>query len=333
MSINNNWRPWLNNHGIGHRIFTDDEEAAIKDYIFKIDYNFISQGFYFNDEDFADIAYQSYLEKNNQNEKMFEKEFLISKCFIHNFKKRNHISSRKPHLKRRPVTPEDDKNKFIEKIRNLLETTDRSRIVNADETSWKSFPGEILTWSEKGSDNVKVFFEGNPKQSVTVLAGIKADGTKLPLFIIAKGTTERTERNLGDISYHISGRSKSGWTTEGTFQDYLTFLRKHFGDNDKIHLIIDHYKSHETEKIKDLANRLNIDLIFIPAGLTDCLQPLDRLVFGCLKSTARRLYKKTYQENPNTVFNKEMAIKHLLDTHTHSAIEASRDTLASSRAT
>ena len=313
MTIDNNWRPWQYNHGVSHRIFNNEEESAIKEFIVT---NFLSQGFYFNDEDFADIAFQAYLEKS-QNDQSFQKDFLISRGFISDFKKRNGISSRRPHARRRPQISDEEKNQFVKKIQDLLATVDHSRVVNADETSWKSFPGGILTWSETGSDNVKIFFNGDSKQSITVMAGIKADGTKLPLFIIAKGTSDRAEKNLGDISYHMSSRSKNGWTTETTFKDYLEFLRKHFNDNEKIYLIVDLYKAHHTQQILEYANQLNIDLIFIPAGLTDELQPLDRLVFGSLKATARRLFKKAYNENPNKKFDKEAAIQHLLAAWEH----------------
>ena len=42
--------------------------------------------------------------------------------------------------------------------------------------------------------------------------------------------------------------------------------------------------------MKNLAQELNISLYFVPAGLTDELQPMDRNVFGSLKSTARCLF-------------------------------------------
>ena len=57
------------------------------------------------------------------------------------------------------------------------------------------------------------------------MASVKADGTKLPFFIIVKGKTEITEKNLGDISYNMSVKSNNGWKTESTFVQYLKFLR------------------------------------------------------------------------------------------------------------
>ena len=139
---------------------------------------------------------------------------------------------------------------------------DRSRIINSDETSYTSFPGGILTWSETGSYNVKAYINADSKHSIAVMASIKADGTKLPLFIIVKGKTERTEKNLGDISYYISVKSNNGWKTESTFEQYLKFLRSNFNDNEKIYLIVDQYKAHQTQKIQECANHLNIELLF-----------------------------------------------------------------------
>jgi hypothetical protein len=43
--------------------------------------------------------------------------------------------------------------------------------------------------------------------------------------------------------------------------------------------------------VRTLAARLNIVLHFIPPGLTDLLQPLDRSVFGALKAEYRAIYR------------------------------------------
>jgi hypothetical protein len=56
---------------------------------------------------------------------------------------------------------------------------------------------------------------------------------------------------------------------------------------EQIHLLIDIYPIYIQEAAKQLAAELGIILHFIPAGLTDQFQPLDRRVFGCLKSSVR----------------------------------------------
>jgi hypothetical protein len=46
--------------------------------------------------------------------------------------------------------------------------------------------------------------------------------------------------------------------------------------------------------VRETAKISGIDLVFIPPGCTDLLQPLDRQVFGVLKTIARQNWRKTY---------------------------------------
>ena len=55
-------------------------------------------------------------------------------------------------------------------------------------------------------------------------------------------------------------------------------------------LILDQYPSHMTEAVLSEANKLRIKLIFIPKSATDVYQPLDRRVFGTLKSMASAIF-------------------------------------------
>jgi hypothetical protein len=49
--------------------------------------------------------------------------------------------------------------------------------------------------------------------------------------------------------------------------------------------------------VKILAEDLNIETHYIPAGATDVPQPLDRRVFGVLKSQAIRLFHRRVNED------------------------------------
>jgi hypothetical protein len=48
---------------------------------------------------------------------------------------------------------------------------------------------------------------------------------------------------------------------------------------------------------ENLTEDLNIEIHYIPAGATDVLQPLDRLVFGVLNSQARKLFHRRVNED------------------------------------
>lgn len=198
-------------------------------------------------------------------------------------------------------------------------------IVNCDETSWKLFPNGLLTWADSGSDNVQTIVQGNTKDSITALATISAANTKLPLFIIAKGETERVEKSqLGDTVYHIPSHSSTGWTTIDTFKQYLDFLSEHF-NHEPVHLILDVYAVHRNEEIKEYAKNLGIQMYFIPAGLTDKFQPLDRRVFGCLKATARHIFYEQMLENPEMEFTKQKAVESLIYSWEHLSQEVIED--------
>ena len=71
----------------------------------------------------------------------------------------------------------------------------------------------------------------------------------------------------------------------------LQFIREQFKSNVLIHLIIDSYSSHTSQKVKNKAAELNIQLYFIPSGLTDILQPLDLSIFAPLKSITNKKIK------------------------------------------
>ena len=84
-------------YGKINRIFTDDQEQSITDYI---DNNYIKAGNYFSGIHFQTLAYDAYdeifVEKEDQ------PEFSCSPTFIQSFKERHNISSRMAHFRQRP---------------------------------------------------------------------------------------------------------------------------------------------------------------------------------------------------------------------------------------
>jgi hypothetical protein len=83
-----------------------------------------------------------------------EKAVPLFQCcpgFIASFKARERLSSPKVHDKRRPNVTEEQRQNWMTKIRELIDTVAPSRIVNCDETSWLLHPKGILTWAELGS--------------------------------------------------------------------------------------------------------------------------------------------------------------------------------------
>jgi hypothetical protein len=79
-----------------------------------------------------------------------------------------------------------------------------------------------------------------------------------------------------------------GWSTGLTMLHDLDWLRSYDGHIDvPIELVLDISKADTCDLVKERARELNISMHLIPAGGTDLYQPLDLVVFGALKATAR----------------------------------------------
>ena len=304
---NNSWRPTNRAHGEHHRIFTDLEEQAISEYIFE---NYILVNRVFTNEDFKQLIMEAFLNKHKDTDE--PPEFQVSEGFIQDFKRRNLFSSRRTHPKKRPARNPEKEARFLREMSELLKTCDRDRILNVDETFWTCTPMDLRTWGKRGEEAVGVHVNAVEKEGLTVVACVTASGCKLPLFLIAKGKTDLCHQQLGDPQGHLVGHSKKGWTTVDTFSEFLMAVREHFRDDDPVYLLLDLYSVHKTQEVRQLAASLNIVLTFIPPGMTDAYQPLDRRVFGVLKQYLRLLWRRAYHEDPDQRFNKQKAVQLLV---------------------
>jgi hypothetical protein len=302
------WRPWDTNWGQHLRVFTDEEENNIVEFITA---NFIEPGLLFTNEDFRMLMFDCYHEKYPGGN-WDEADFFCSPGFIHDFKERNDLTSRRGHFERRSRVTETEKLNWTDRMKTLLETVPWDRILNCDETNWTLWPHSILTWAKKGQKSVQIRIAGDPKANFTVTATVTTSGIKLPLHILAKGKTEGVQTSqLGDVGDSWVDHSESGWQTTETFMTYLLNLKEHMGAG-PIALVLDCYAAHRNALVKEFAANLGIDLYFIPPGMTDEFQPLDRSVFSVLKSHAKLFFRERYRLDPLEKRNKIIAVQDLI---------------------
>jgi hypothetical protein len=274
------------------RIFTNEEESALAEFIRS---EVLSTGCIFQDVDFRSYALSAWNEKDGLREQI--KHFNCSNGFIYDFKRRHGFSSRMFHYKRRPSVTGVQRSRWLADIQALLREVDHDCVLNTDETSWCLWPHGILTWCQRNTDHVQALIDGSEKDNFTALATITASGKRLPLFILAHGKTERAERSqIGDVGTHWVSHSLTGWMTEVTFEEYLDHLRGLYHDGEELHLLLDSYSAHRTPGVRSKAEALNIRLHFIPPGMTDEFQPLDRKVFGILNAYGKMLFLRRLTE-------------------------------------
>jgi hypothetical protein len=297
------WRPWnfRKSRGEHNRTFTDAEETEICD-IINTRYIKMGRPFTYSEAYLVVTTFHREKQAREQEARAAEgsedcngaPEFKCSARFITQFMHRHGYVVRRARLHRRPAVKSEEEARWMEEIDSVLSdpNVDRRRVLNADETCWRFWPQGLSTWAKIGTKEVKLIIDGNDKENFTTICTVTADGTKLPMTLIAKGKTDACEAGFGDIGEHNSDHSESGWSTCPVFIEYLRKIRDYFDDHDPIWLMLDSYSVHRSPEVREYARSLGIILLFVPPGMTDALQPLDRSIFGAMKQEARRLWRE-----------------------------------------
>jgi hypothetical protein len=178
-----------------------------------------------------------------------------------------------------------------------------------DESNWKLNELPPTTLANAGSETVKGYIEGNAKKSFTIIATVRANGQKLPSWIIAKGKTNVCHNGYGKIEPpNIITHSETGWSNERMLLQYLKWLR-HENNKEPFCLVWDSFVTHKTDSIRNYCAKKSIQVIIIQPGCTDELQPLDRRIFGYLKSKARTQWINWYSTNFQKAITAAQSVK------------------------
>ena len=218
--------------------------------------------------------------------------------WLKSFMKRHNLASRVPHIKRRTLVDDQQVALFVNQMQMVNIQFPDDLIIKIDETSWCIINGKLHTVAFKGTDKINVILNGDPKKSLTVIAACTKAGERLPLWLISKGKTDLCERKFRDdtrLRHYISSKqlyidhTENGWSNEDPIIRYLKWL-KNYKNGYMINVVLDLHSSHRSESVKEKAGNLEIGLSFIPAGQTGEWQPLDRRIFGILKSRACSMF-------------------------------------------
>lgn len=222
--------------------------------------------------------------------------FKASRGWIERFMRRKNFS-----LRRRTTIsqklPADYEHKLVEFQRHVIKLRKQKeypfgQIGNADETPVYFDMPSASTIAEKGSKTVQIRSCGHEKSRVTVMLAITADGRKLPPYVILKRKTVPKE----DFPKSVIVRAQEkGWMTEELTMDWLktVWMRRPgalFGQPSM--LVLDAFKGHTTEKVKQLIKECGSDFVCVPGGMTSQLQPLDVSVNKPFKDNFKRLYNE-----------------------------------------
>lgn len=157
-----------------------------------------------------------------------------------------------------------------------------------DETSVRRNNGKTRAIAPIGTEKVIIDGIRNEKECFTSI-GTCNRFEKFPLIILGKGKTDACLSKFRAGDKAEVWKSVKGWVDEDIMIQYLDWLSKEITHKEPCALVLDCYKAHRTDKVKEKAIEHNIELIFVPASGTSIFQPLDRRIFGILKSQFRLL--------------------------------------------
>jgi len=181
------------------------------------------------------------------------------------------------------------------------------RIWNCDETGFNFEHSPVIVVAEKGERCV-LSRTSSKSSKVTVMACANAVGKAMPPMVITKGKTTRSLQgyNVREAPPNCFWSfQKNGWIDDEIGEKWFDeVFVKNCGPERPQLLILDGHGSHETLGIIERAIAENIVMISLPPHCTHALQPLDRTVFGPLKSVYNGECSDFLVDHPLHVINK-----------------------------
>ena len=274
--------------GQHRRIFSENEEDNIAD---MIKMQFIDHHVMIRRKHLRLLLYNCWQSLDPTNRSALIDKRFMSKSFLKGFCKRHRLSFRIMRKKKRSEPNPRDIKRYFTEIIDIFKKYPKSLIFNMDETAWNFVYKNGKVLAHLGKEEVDAQLPDDYKNAFTIISTISAEGGKKKPFFIATGKTNLCHKQFDGMKSeenedYIITHSKSGKTTDEVMEEYLKTLNYDFAKGNKCVLILDQYASHISENTKAAAKKYNVKLVYIPVSSTDEFQPLDKYIFGILKSQA-----------------------------------------------
>jgi hypothetical protein len=175
----------------------------------------------------------------------------------------------------------------LRKTKNFL----MGQIANANKTAIYLDMPTNYTLEKKGVKEVLLKTTGCKKLHLTVMLAATADWRKLPpLLILKRKTLPKLEVFPKDV---IVRAQQKGWMTEELMLERLKIVwsrRPEAFLNQPSMPVLDAFKGHVTDSMKDQLYKMKTDLVVIPGGMTSMLQQMGVSINKLLKDRLRQQY-------------------------------------------
>ena len=177
-------------------------------------------------------------------------------------------------------------------------------LANMDETCVRFDMAPSCTNNVRGERSVRISTTGGAKRGFTVALAARANGEKLPAFVIFKERNgivpQRVVQQLQVPRNVRYTASHSGWMTNEKMEIWLNRTWGDDIDDVRRFLILDRASVHTSRATRDKLEDQNTEVTFIPAGCTSLLQPADVSWNRPFKNAIRTEYSAWRREDHRT---------------------------------
>ena len=194
----------------------------------------------------------------------------------------------------------------IEKYFDILEQTmeeytlsDKPGLIfNMDETGMPLDPKPPKTIHQRGAKNPSCISSGT-KVQITVVGCVSACGQCMPPMVIWDRKNLNPQLADGEVPGTMYGLSAKGWMDGVLFEQWFS---RHFlayaPPARPLLLLLDGHSSHFSPHAVELAAQEQVVLFTLPPNTTHLTQPLDKGIFGPLKTAWRQVCHRFHSTNP-----------------------------------
>jgi hypothetical protein len=181
----------------------------------------------------------------------------------------------------------------------VMATSASMCVFNMDETSWHLINQEMSTIANIGADAVEWSFQGDSRKCLIAIASVDAAGGKIPCWSSGRARWNFARGAIATIPDCRSTSEVANWSFPPTqWMNERTCRQRLFHwlysqiQRGPIVVLWDLFSAHREQGVKNRAQELGIELIFIPAEMTGEYQSLDRRIFENLKARTRAQFAR-----------------------------------------
>ncbi|XP_072384656.1 uncharacterized protein [Diabrotica undecimpunctata] len=160
------------------------------------------------------------------------------------------------------------------------------KIWNCDESGFTTVhvPPKII--GPKGIKHFGQITSGERGQNITVIAAVNASGTHIPSMMVFPRVHFKSHMLKEAPVGTVGGANSSGWSNESLFLQLLKHFKCHVQPSIEgpVILLLDNHDSHVNIPVIQFCPKNSITLVTFHPDTSHKLQPLDRTVFGPLKT-------------------------------------------------